>query len=314
MRLNSVGKTGLRVSELGLGTMTWGRDTDEHDAQEQLELFMDAGGSLISTAASYSQGGAEELLGSMLAGGVDRRDLTICSKSGTRRTAGGQIIDASRGALLDDLDGSLARIGTDHLDVWLVQAPDRHTPLEETAGTLAYAVKSGRARYVGLSNHSAWQIARVATLLESEGVVLAATESEYSLVERSVEREIVPAAVSLGFGIFGWSALGRGVLTGKYRFGTPADSRAASPHLAGFVEQRLNAHAQSVVEAVATAASGLGCSPLDVALAWLRTRTAVASAVVGARTAAQLRGSLAALDVELPPELLGVLDEVSQVR
>ncbi|WP_066588009.1 aldo/keto reductase [Cellulomonas timonensis] len=310
MEQRQVGRTGLRVSHLGLGTLTWSRDTDEHEAREQLRDFVDAGGTLVDTSASYADGGAEELIGSLLGDVVAREDVVLCTKAGVRRTASGGVVDASRGGLLTTLDASLARLRTDHVDLWLVQTPDPRTPLTETVSALRLAVTSGRARYVGLSNHAGWQVARAATLM-ADDVGLAAVEAEYSLLQRGIEREVLPAAADLGVGVLAWSPLGRGVLTGKSRRTIPADSRAASPHLAGFVEPYLGADSLAVVEAVAIAAQGLDRSPLDVALAWLRVRAQVSSAIVGARTAVQLRASLAAEDVQLPPEILRALDEVS---
>jgi aryl-alcohol dehydrogenase-like predicted oxidoreductase len=310
MEQRHLGRTGLRVSRLGLGTMTWSRDTDEHEATEQLRDFVDAGGTLVDTSASYADGGAEELLGSLLGDVVDRDELVLCTKAGVRRTATGAVVDGSRGALLASLDASLRRLGTDHVDLFLVQTPDPRTPLEETASALRLAVSSGRARYVGLANHAGWQVARAASLLEHDPG-LAAVQAEYSLLQRGIEREVLPAAQTLGTGVLAWSPLGRGVLTGKYRRTIPADSRAASPHLAGFVEPYLAHAGAAVVEAVATAAAGLDRAPLEVALAWLADRPGIASAIVGARTADQLRGSLAAVDLELPRELRHALDEVS---
>lgn len=310
MDQRQVGRTGLRVSSLALGTMTWSRDTDPHDAAEQLRDFVDAGGTLVDTSASYAEGGAELLLGTLLGDVVAREDVVLSTKAGVRRTPGGNVVDASRGGLLSSLDASLARLGTDHVDLWFVQTPDPRTPLEETVSALALAVRSGRARYVGLSNHAGWQVARAASLLERE-VGLAAVQAEYSLLQRGAEREVLPASAALGAGLLAWSPLGRGVLTGKYRRTIPADSRAASAHLAGFVQPFLAGASSAVVEAVATAAAGLERQPLEVALAWVRGRPHVASAVVGARTAAQLRGSLASLDLELPPEVAAALDEVS---
>jgi len=310
MEHRRLGRTGLQVSWLGLGTMTWSRDTDEHDARELLHDFVDAGGTLVDTSASYAEGGSEELLGSLLGRAVDRRDVTVVTKGGVRRTADGAVVDASRGALLDALDGSLARLGTDHVDVWLVQTPDPRTPLEETVSALRLAVASGRTRYVGLSNHAGWQVARAASLLEAD-TGLAAVEAEYSLLQRGVEREALPAAASLGAGLLAWSALGRGVLTGKYRRTVPADSRAASTHLAGFVQPYLARSSAAVVEALVTAADGLERTPAEVALAWLRSREGVAAALVGPRTPVQLRQLLAADDLELPTELVRALDDVS---
>ena len=238
MEHRKLGSTGLRVSSVGLGTMTWGRDTDELEARDQLDVFLDAGGTLVDTAASYCEGSAEEVVGALMTDHVDRRELVLVSKAGVRtwRTgARATVADASRGALLDTLDDSLARLGTDHLDLWLVQVPDPTTPLEETADALRAAVVSGRTRYVGVSNHPAWASVRAADLLSCAGPGLAAVEVEYSLVCRGIERELVPAADALGFGVLGYAPLGRGVLTGRYRATTPPDSRGASPHLRSYV-------------------------------------------------------------------------------
>ena len=307
-----VGRSGLRVSRLALGTLTWGRDTDEHEAADQLKQFADAGGTLVDTAASYGEGAAEELLGSFVGNLVPRSDLVLCTKAGVSRRAGVRRLDTSRRALLADLDESLQRLATDHVDLWLVHAWSDEAPLEETLSALHHAVSSGRARYVGFSNYSGWQTARAATLLQQQaGAAAVATEVEYSLVQRGVEREVVPAAQALGLGLLAWSPLGRGALTGKYRGGTPADSRGASPHLSEFVGQYLDGASRRVVDAVVTAADGLGCSPVEVALAWVRDRPGVASVLVGARTAAQLRASLASEEVELPAQITAVLDEVS---
>jgi len=307
MELRRLGRTGLRVSAVGLGTMTWGRDTDEHEAAEQLKNFLDAGGSLVDTAATYSDGGALDIIGTLLRDEVHRDDVVLSARSGV---VDGRL-DASRRALLTSLEETLRRLGTDHLDVWLVQAPDPGTPVSEVADTLAHAVASGKVRYVGLANHAAWQVAQVATLLE-RGVGLACTQTEYSLLNRTAETELMDAAQALGVGVVGWSPLGRGVLSAKYRHSVPADSRAASPHLRGFVEPYLTAYARSVVEALATAADGLGRAPVEVALAWARDAPVVSSVVVGARTPAQLRGALAAADLDLPEEIRDALDDITQ--
>jgi aryl-alcohol dehydrogenase-like predicted oxidoreductase len=311
MELRRLGSSGLRVSALGLGTMTWGRDTDELDAADQLRDFVDAGGTFVDTAASYGGGDAERVIGSLLGAQVDRDELVLCTKAGLVRSSAGVRADASRRSLLSGLDASLARMGTDHVDVFLVHTPDTATRLDETASALEAVVTSGRARYVGLSNHPGWATGYVAGVLAGGPAQAVASQVEYSLVQRGVEREVVPAALALGQGVLAWSPLGRGVLTGKYRDAVPADSRAASSHLSAFVEEYLDARSSSVVEAVATAASGLGRSPLDVALAWLLARPGVASGIVGARTPAQLRAALGALDLQLPAELSHALDDVS---
>ena len=160
-----LGATGLRVSAIGLGTLTWGRDTDADDAAAQLRELVEAGGSFVDTAASYGAGDAELVVGSLLGTVVDRDDVVLCTKGGIRRTTGGAVVDASRRSLLDSLDASLARLGTDNVDLFLVQQPDPRTPAVEVAATLAHVVSTGRARYVGLSNHPAWRTVRVADLL-----------------------------------------------------------------------------------------------------------------------------------------------------
>lgn len=294
------------MSAIGLGTMTWGRDTDAVDAGAMATHFLDKGGSLIDTAAGYSDGAAEEVLGSLLAGQIDRQDVVIVTKAGVRTWRSERaVVDASRGTLLDSLDASLARLGTDHVDLFLVQAPDPQTPLEETASALMLAITSGRTRYVGLSNHAAWQCAALAPLLGEFG--LTALQSEYSLLNRSLESEAMPAAQALGFGLMGWSPLGRGVLTGKYRRATPADSRGASPHLRSFVEPYLTERAFGIAESVVRAADGLEASAAQVALAWALER--VHCAVIGPRTPDQLSTLLT--PVELPPVIRRALDDVS---
>ena len=315
MEQRYLGRSGLRVSRVGLGTMTWGRDTDEHEAADQLRSFVDAGGTLLDTAASYADGASEELLGSLLGDVVPREEVVLCTAAGASGAPGGvRAVDASRRTMLAALDTSLARLRTDHVDLWLAQAWDPYVPLEETLSALQVAVSSGRARYVGVANHQAWQLARAATLAERSGVHLVVDQVEYSLVERGAEPELLPAAADVGAGVLGWSPLGRGVLTGKYRNGTPADSRAASPHFVDFVEPYLDGRCRRVVESVATAAEGLGCAPVEVALAWARDATGIAGIVVGARTAAQLRGALAAEDLVLPAEIRQALDDVSGDR
>ena len=174
-------------------------------------------------------------------------------------------------------------------------------------------VSSGRATYVGVSNYNGWQTAQAATWQRAVPgrATLASTQVEYSLLNRAVEAEVIPAAEALGLGILPWSPLGRGVLTGKYRGGTPADSRAASPHFSTFVGRYLGEPSQRVVEAVARAADGLGWSLLEVSLAWVRDRPGVTAPILGARTAAPLRGSLSSEECELPVEIVQALEDVS---
>jgi aryl-alcohol dehydrogenase-like predicted oxidoreductase len=186
-------------------------------------------------------------------------------------------------------------------------------PLEETLSALDTAVATGRASYVGVSNYAGWQTAQAATWQRAVPgrVPLASTQMEYSLLNRTIEDEVLPAAHALGLGVLAWSPLGRGVLTGKYRTGTPADSRAATSHFSGFVGAYLGPRSQQVVEAVARAADGLGWTPVEVALAWVRDRPGVTAPILGARTAQQLRGALGVEELTLPDEITAALDDVS---
>jgi aryl-alcohol dehydrogenase-like predicted oxidoreductase len=313
MEQRPLGATGLLVSRLALGTMTWGRDTAEDDASAQLKAFLDAGGTLVDTADVYVEGESERILGRLLDDVVPRSEVIVATKAVSVRGAE-RGRDASRRHLLDALDASLARLGTDHVDLWQMHAYDDRTPLEETLAALDTAVASGRARYVGVSNYAGWQTARAATWQRAwpGRAPIVSTQMEYSLLQRGIEREVVPTALALGIGILPWSPLGRGVLTGKYRSGTPADSRGASPDYQRFIEPYLDERASSVVGAVLTAADGLGVSPLAVALAWVRDRPGVVAPIVGARTTGQLLGSLEADSVVLPDEIRDALDDVSR--
>jgi len=306
-----LGHSGLTVSRLALGTMTWGRDTDADDAAAQLRAFIDAGGTLIDTADVYTDGESERLIGALLEQLVSRDEIVLATKAAVVPHAARRR-DASRGHLLRALDSSLRRLGTDYVDLWHLHAWDPLTPLEETLGAVDTAIGTGRVRYAGVSNYSGWQTAKAATWqLARGGPRLISTQVEYSLVERGVEREVVPAALDAGLGLLPWSPLGRGVLTGKYRNGTPADSRAASPHFERFVGRFLDERSAGIVEAVATAADGLGVSPLAVSLAWVRDRPGVVAPVIGARTVGQLIGSLQTDDLTLPAEIRLALDDVS---
>ncbi|MEU3355767.1 aldo/keto reductase [Streptomyces sp. NPDC037389] len=313
MEQRHLGRTGLRVSRLGLGTLTWGRDTGEHDAAEQLKNFWGAGGTLVDTADVYADGGAEYLLGRLLDDLVPRRDLVIATKAGSVLDPARRV-DCSRGHLLAALDASLDRLGTDHVDIWQIHAFDTTTPIEETLQAVDLAVSSGRARYAGVVGFSGWQLARAATWqLAAPGARtrLACAQMEYSLLQRGIEREVLPAALDLGVGILPSSPLGRGVLTAKYRHATPADSRGASEYLAAFVAPYLDDAAQRVVEAVRTAADGLATTPLQVALAWVRDRPGVVAPLLGARTAQQLKAALSVETLTLPDEICRALDDVS---
>jgi aryl-alcohol dehydrogenase-like predicted oxidoreductase len=306
-----LGRTGLRVSRLALGTMTWGRDTDEHEAEDQLRAFVEAGGNLVDTAAAYGDGASEGVLGQLLADVFPRGEVVVATKAGV--IGGDDVPDTSRRALLATLDSSLDRLGTDHVDLWQVHVWSDATPVEEVLATLDYAVSSGRARYVGVSNFTGWQTAWAAAwqLGWPGRVPLASAQNEYSLVQRAVERDVLPAAQVAGIGLLAWSPLGRGVLTGKYRSGIPSDSRLATPHFEDFVRAYVDERSRRITDAVATAADGLGVAPVEIALTWVRDQPGVVAAIVGARTSGQLLGSLQAEDLTLPVEIRAALDDVS---
>ena len=313
MQYRRVGTSGLQVSRLGLGTMGFGTSVDEIDAEEQLKTFLDAGGTLVDTAPIYGDGRTEPVLGALLGKLGVRSDIVLAGKAGLVFRGGEVVRDASRKSLLDQLDQSLRDLGTDHLDLWQIHRWDESTPIEETLAVLDHAVSSGRTRYVGISNFHGWQLATAATWLSdrSPGARLVSNQVEYSLVQRSAELEIVPAATHHGIGLIAWAPLGRGVLTGKYRGGTPTDSRGADSRWEGYVQPYLGAERAHIVEAVAKAADGLEVTMSHVALSWLMQKPTVAAALVGARTTAQLSESLATEDVEIPEEIIRALDEVS---
>jgi aryl-alcohol dehydrogenase-like predicted oxidoreductase len=313
MEKRRAGTSGLNLSRLGLGTMTWGRDTDEIEAADQCRAFLDAGGNLIDTAATYGDGDSERVIGGLIGTLFNRDEVIIATKAGIGFADGIRRIDASRHSLIAELDRSLARLGSDFVDIWQIQAWDDTTPLDDTLSALDYAYSTGRARYVGISNYSGWQVARAATKQQSNSMKapLTTVQHEYSLLNREAEIEVLDAAQECGMGFLAWAPLARGVLTGKYRKGIPSDSRGAAPHFAKHIEPYLDNRSTRIVEAVAVAAEGLGYSPLEVALAWVRDAPGVTSSLIGARTGAQLRGVLKSEEIALPEIVRNALNDVS---
>lgn len=313
MEKRRAGGSGLALSRLGLGTMTWGRDTDEIEAADQCRAFLDAGGNFLDTAATYGDGDSERVIGGLIGTLFNRDDVIIATKAGINFADGTRRVDASRHSLIAELDRSLNRLGTDFVDIWQIHNWDEVTPLDDTLSALDYAYTTGRARYVGVSNYSGWQLARAATKQQSNSMKapLTTVQGEYSLLNRNAEFEIVDAAVECGLGFLAWAPLARGVLTGKYRKGIPSDSRGAAPHFAKHIEPYLDSRSAKIVEAVAVAAEGLGFSPLEVALAWVRDAPGVTSSLIGARTGAQLRGVLKSEEISLPEIVRTALDEIS---
>ncbi|MBF6541851.1 aldo/keto reductase [Nocardia brasiliensis] len=318
MEQRTVGRSGLRVSRIGLATHTWGAHTDTDDAAVQLAAFVEAGGTLVDTSPAYTGGGAQRILAELLGDLVSRDDLVLSGCAGiaprvTPAPAGPAVpdathsaVDTSRRALLRQLDRTLLEFGTDHLDIWHVAVWDPRTPLDEVAATLELAVRSGRVRYAGVRGFNAWQLASLAALAP-----ISAAQTPYSLLARGAETDFVPAAQHHGVGVIASSPLAGGILTGKYRDGVPADSRGADESTAADIRDSLDERATRVVDALVTAADGLGTSPLAVALAWIRDRPSVASMIVGARDIGQLTGVLAAEALELPRAIAAALDDVS---
>jgi len=313
MEKRRAGGSGLALSRLGLGTMTWGRDTDEIEAADQCRAFLDAGGNFLDTAATYGDGDSERVIGGLIGTLFNRDDVIIATKAGINFADGTRRVDASRHSLIAELDRSLNRLGTDFVDIWQIHNWDEVTPLDDTLSALDYAYTTGRARYVGVSNYSGWQLARAATKQQSNSMKapLTTVQGEYSLLNRNAEFEIIDAAVECGLGFLAWAPLARGVLTGKYRKGIPSDSRGAAPHFAKHIEPYLDSRSAKIVEAVAVAAEGLGFSPLEVALAWVRDAPGITSSLIGARTGAQLRGVLKSEEILLPEIVRTALDEIS---
>ena len=312
MQRRNVGASGLHVGRLGLGTMTWGRDTQLEVARPLLAGFVEAGGSLVDTAAAYGNGAAERMLGKLLHTGVRRTDVVIATKAGFGLRDGRRVVDTSARAMLDDLHDSLRRLGTDHVDLWQVHAWG-DAPLDETLSALDRAVAAGDARYVGVSNFVGWQTAQAATWQSAfpGRARITSAQVEYSLLARRAEVEVLPCVRSLGLGFFPWSPMGRGVLTGKYRAGVPRGSRGATDHFGWYVEPYLEARSRAVVEGVVRAADGLGLTPLQVALLWVRDAPGITAPLLGARTPDQLASYLECEDLELPQEISRALDDIS---
>jgi aryl-alcohol dehydrogenase-like predicted oxidoreductase len=307
----ALGRSGLKIAPLGLGTMTWGTGTDPDEAAAILVAFHDAGGTFVDTAAAYADGEAERILGGLIADVVPRSELVVASKAGISRNGDELVIDTSRRTLLSQLDSTLRNLGVDNLDLWQVHTVDDSVPMAETLSALDYAVSSGKAQYAGVSNFCGWRTALAATWQHTVPgrAALISNQVRYSLLDRGVEREVVPACVELGLGLLPFSPLGGGILTGKYRDGVPSDSRGASQgrNFASYSDARQ----VGIVEAVATAADGLATTPINVALAWLRDRPGVVAPILGARTLGQLSAALQSIAVTLPIEITQALDDVS---
>lgn len=312
MEARQLGNSGLMVSPIALGTMSWGRDVPWEQSRDLVTDFLAAGGNLIDTAPAYGGGLAERMLGRLFAAGLPREDVIVATKAGFTIRDGRRVVDTSRGAMLNDLEQSLRRMRTDHVDLWQVHAWGE-APIEETLSAMDSAISRGLVRYAGVSNFVGWQTATAATWQSALGSrnPLASVQVEYSLLARRAEVEVIGAARHHRMGVLAWSALGRGVLSGKYRSGIPRDSRGASQHFSWFVEPYLQPRSSAVVDAVVKAAEGLGLTPAQVALLWVRDAPQVSSAIIGPRDRSQLAELLQTSTKALVSPITAALDDVS---
>jgi aryl-alcohol dehydrogenase-like predicted oxidoreductase len=318
MEYRQLGRSGLRVSSLTLGTMTFGGggkfalvgNTDVEGARRQLDMCIDAGVNLVDTANAYSDGASEEIIGEIVKG---RRDsVLLATKARMPMGDGPNDAGLSRHHLIASCDASLERLGVDHIDLYQVHEWDGHTPLEETLSALDDLVRAGKVRYVGCSNYTGWQMAKaigIAERLRFERFV--STQIYYSLQARDAEYEIVPACLDHGVGILVWSPLAGGLMSGKYRRGQ--EGPEGSRHLTDWNEPPVRDPdaTYDVIDVLVEIAEARGVSAAQVALAWLLGRPGVTSLVIGARTDEQLADNLAAADRELAEEERKRLDEVS---
>lgn len=311
----TLGRSGLRVSPLCLGTMTFGTDrgVDEKTCRAMFDHFVDAGGNFIDTADNYTNGQAEELLGRFIAERQLRDRIVLATKYTFNAEEGNPNAGGNgRKNLFRALDASLRRLKTDYIDLYYLHVWDLVTPAEEVLSSLNDLVRAGKIRYFGLSDCPAWYVARMQTLAEKEGKERIVTlQHEYSLVERSIEREHFPAARELGLGMCPWSPLAGGLLTGKYRRdgdGGKGEGRLNGPHQ---LFSRFTERNWEIVNALVEVAKELGKPAGQVALNWVATQDAVTSTILGASKLDQLKDNLAAVEFELPAELRSRLDEAS---
>ncbi|MEV7382298.1 aldo/keto reductase [Streptomyces lydicus] len=312
MRYTLFGKTGLRVSELSLGTMTfgeeWGWGTAKETSGRILDAYADAGGNFLDTANNYTEGTAERTLGELLEG---RRDSFVLASKYTCATHKGEVNAAGnhRKNLVRSVEESLARLRTDHLDVLWVHARDNFTPVEEVMRALDDVVRTGKVQYVGVSDWPAWEIAQANTLAELRGwTAFAGSQLRYNLLERTPERELLPQARAFDLAVLAWAPLAAGRLTGKYRRGGTGRLDLVTP---GGARSR---NEEETVTAVLEVAEQGGWSPAQVALAWLRSRPGNIVPIIGATKESQLADNLAAVAVELDADALARLDRVSAVE
>ena len=317
-----LGRSGLRVSPLALGTMTfrvgegsWG--SSDAEARQMVDMYVDRGGNFIDTADFYGQlGGSETLLGELLR---DRRHRMVISTKYSLTTEPGNPNAAGnhRKNMVRSVEDSLRRMGTDYIDLLYLHMWDFRTPVDEILRSFDDLVRAGKVLYIGLSDTPAWQASRMQAIAELRGwSQFCALQIQYSLVERTVEREMIPMGLEMGMGVSPWAPLGQGVLTGKY---TRADlgggdmSDISSRKAINAVTGKLNARNLDIADVVVDVAKEIGCTPAQLAVAWTLANPAVCSPVIGVRTPAQLEDNLGALSVDISPDQLARLDAISAV-
>src|SRR6267142_739636 len=318
MRYKLLGKSGLRVSELCLGTMTFGEDwgwgSTKDESRKVYDAFLEAGGNFIDTANVYTSGTSERLLGEFLHG--QREHIVLATKytnaaPGTDPNAAGN----HRKSMVQALEASLKRLKTDYIDLYWVHIWDQITPVEEVMRGLDDLVRQGKILYVGISDAPAWWVAQANTLAELRGwTQFIGLQLEYSLIERTVERELIPMAKALNLGVLAFSPLAGGFLTGKYHGeGKPDGGRMTNEGVKAFYPER-EQRAALMISAVKSVSEQTGRSMAQVALAWLRHRTVPVIPIIGARKVSQLQDNLASLDLELSAEQLNSLDGASRIE
>jgi aryl-alcohol dehydrogenase-like predicted oxidoreductase len=315
MEYVTLGRSGLVVSRLCLGTMTFGREADEAASKAMVDRFADAGGTFVDTADIYGHGISEQITGRAIAG---RRDqIVLATKVRWAMGEGRNDIGLSRRHVIAACEASLRRLQTDWIDLYQLHMWDGLTPIEETMSALSDLVRQGKVRYVGASNFAGWQLMSAELAAERHGYErLVSLQPQYSLIERSLELEIGPAAQSLGVGLIPWAPLAQGMLTGKYdRSSGPASGTRIAEADAAAVEtwERRDCERNwRIVDAVGEVAADVGRTPSQVAINWLLTRPGVSAPIVGARRVEQLEDNLGAVGWRLAPELVARLDAVSE--
>jgi aryl-alcohol dehydrogenase-like predicted oxidoreductase len=322
MEYRTLGSSGVSVSTLALGTMTFGTETDEEGSHAQLDRFMEAGGNLVDTADVYSHGSSEQIIGRWLAKQPPdiRKQVVLATKGRFATGAGSNEVGLSRRHLARALDASLDRLGVETIDLYQVHAWDPLTPIEETLTFLDGAVRAGKIHYVGLSNFTGWQIQKAVDVADARALARPITlQPQYNLLSREVEWEIVSACQAEGLGLLPWSPLGGGWLSGKYRRDerpTGHTRLGENPNRGVEAYDRRGAHERTwdVLGAVEEIARSRGMSMAQVALAWLVDRSTVCAVILGARTQDQLDDNLGAAGVHLSDDEIRRLDQVSNPR